>query len=60
MFLQWFALTSLAEVLELAGREPEAQPVLARAGEVAAHKGYGTAAESARVALAGERPERPS
>ena len=57
LFLQWFALASLAEVLEVLGRDDETQPVLAEAVEVAARKGYGAAAEGARAALARERPE---
>ena len=59
LFLQWFTLTSLAEVLEVAGREDDAQSALAQAVEVAGRKGYGAAAERARAGLAGERPERP-
>jgi class 3 adenylate cyclase/tetratricopeptide (TPR) repeat protein len=57
LFLQWLALASLAEVLEVLGRGDEAQPVLAEAVEVAARKGYSAAAEEARAAAAGERPE---
>ncbi len=60
LFLQWFTLTSLGEVLEVAGREDEAQSALAQAVEVAGRKGYGAAAERARAGLAGERPERRS
>jgi class 3 adenylate cyclase/tetratricopeptide (TPR) repeat protein len=53
LFLQWFALTSLANVLELVGRRDDAQAVLEEAAEVAAHKGYRSAAAGARATFAG-------
>jgi tetratricopeptide (TPR) repeat protein len=60
LFLEWFALASLADVFEIVGQEDEAQRVRAQAVEVAARKGYAAAAEGPGAGLAGKRPERPS
>jgi len=47
LFLQWFALTSLADALEAAGRQSDAEDVRADAADVAVRKGHVQAAAHA-------------
>jgi tetratricopeptide (TPR) repeat protein len=49
LFLQTFALSSLAEVLRIAGRGEEAEEALAETIRVAERKGFTVAAERARA-----------
>jgi class 3 adenylate cyclase/tetratricopeptide (TPR) repeat protein len=54
LFLQWFALASLAEVLRTAGRVEQAEAVVADALRVCDLKGFQVGAQAARAVL--ERP----
>ncbi|HEV3478460.1 MAG TPA: adenylate/guanylate cyclase domain-containing protein [Gaiellaceae bacterium] len=58
LFLEWFALASLADVLELLEREDEAGPLRAQAAEVAARKGLSVGAAGGHASLATGRVER--
>jgi len=54
LFLQWFALASLAEVLRTAGRVEQAEAVVTDALRVCDLKGFPVGAQAARAVL--ERP----
>jgi class 3 adenylate cyclase/tetratricopeptide (TPR) repeat protein len=56
LFLQWFALSSLADVLTIAG-DSAAEAALAQASEIAAKKGHVDDRERAWAARADDRPE---
>ena len=59
LFLQWFTLTSLGEVLEVAGRGDEAQSALAQAVEVAGAQGFRNGSAASERGARGRTPRTP-